>query len=378
MIGRKGNVSENLGCSAFFGTILVLSWTVSICAREAWNARIPQALQECRQKVVSVGSDMVDPANEGKLVHVTGILTGSGSNKVDDLGIGTECLILKRNVEMFQWDEICEEKTETWSDGRSSTSNSYSYQKIWWPESIDSAKFNSCASTSNPPPSDFVPPSCSIKEGVITLGSFSLNLALQEQMIIEERLPLATIPPGLMKVLPNASQTLQNGVVFLGAEPKAPRIGDRRISYSIVKPRKYTIMGMQTHGGFTTFKTGNGCDILLISPGALTPEEMLSGSEKATLMLVKSERIAEFLMISLGFFLILWGLRKADLENLIPGRIPYLILRLISRFPSLFAGSLAMMVAWTYFHPPWFYVFFPTALVFLLVIKWAQKAKGDV
>ena len=55
--------------------------------------------------MISVAEDKVDTANDGKLVHLTGLATTEDVLEDNDFGISANAIKLKRAVQMYQWKE---------------------------------------------------------------------------------------------------------------------------------------------------------------------------------------------------------------------------------------------------------------------------------
>src|SRR5262245_18526190 len=74
-----------------------------------WNegraVRTARSLEEGAGAVVSVSSTSVDPAHEGKLVHMTGEATTAETLEDPEFGVKAHALKLVRVVEMYQWEE---------------------------------------------------------------------------------------------------------------------------------------------------------------------------------------------------------------------------------------------------------------------------------
>ena len=92
-----------------------------------------QGAKEC----VIANSESVDAANEGKLVHLSGMATAEGSLADDQFAVKAEALVLKRNVEMYQWKEKTDTKTKKKLGGSEEKTTTYSYEKTWQSGRID-------------------------------------------------------------------------------------------------------------------------------------------------------------------------------------------------------------------------------------------------
>ena len=89
-----------------FGGIILFLIGIGVTA---WNegraVKTAQGLAEGSSAVVSVNSATVESANEGKLVHLSGLATTTETLRDDIFGLEATALRLKRNVEMLQWKE---------------------------------------------------------------------------------------------------------------------------------------------------------------------------------------------------------------------------------------------------------------------------------
>ena len=97
-----GRIADSIKGMLFGGAlaavaVFVLFWNEGRAVKRA------EALQEGGGAVVTVSADKVDPANEGKLVHLTGAATTTETLADAEFGITTNALKLRRVAEMYQW-----------------------------------------------------------------------------------------------------------------------------------------------------------------------------------------------------------------------------------------------------------------------------------
>ncbi len=91
--------------SLLFGLLLfVISFPV-LFWNEGRAVKTAKSLNEGESVTVSVSSDAVDPANEGKLVHTVGLATTTETIRDEMFGIEANAIRIKRVSEMFQWKE---------------------------------------------------------------------------------------------------------------------------------------------------------------------------------------------------------------------------------------------------------------------------------
>ena len=100
-----------------------------------------KTLEEGGGAVISVTAEAVDPANDGKLVHMTGEAVTDVTLTDPEFGISANALKFKRIVEMYQWEESTEKETKKKVGGGTETKTTYSYSKTWSSSVIQSDSF---------------------------------------------------------------------------------------------------------------------------------------------------------------------------------------------------------------------------------------------
>ncbi|HRD76837.1 MAG TPA: hypothetical protein PK264_13030, partial [Hyphomicrobiaceae bacterium] len=93
------------------GLALVPASIVGIFWNEGRAVTTSRSLTEGAGLVVNVDAAKVDPANQGKLVHVAGPVKAASMLKDVDLGVSADALRLVRVIEMYQWKERRETET---------------------------------------------------------------------------------------------------------------------------------------------------------------------------------------------------------------------------------------------------------------------------
>src|SRR5207248_2893047 len=83
----------------------------------------------------------LDPANEGKLVYVSGDATIAETLQDPVFKISVPALKLTREVEIYQWTERSETKTESQLGGKEKKTTSYYHEKKWVKEPVPSGSF---------------------------------------------------------------------------------------------------------------------------------------------------------------------------------------------------------------------------------------------
>jgi hypothetical protein len=174
---------------------------------------------------VNVAADRVDPANEGRHVHIAGKLEVGAPARDEQLGVGANAAVLLRNVEMYQWREHC--------NGGDCT-----YEAAWSRQPIDSHKFRHVDGHENPPPrlADARFASDSIRVGAFSVAAD----VIAQGAAVELPVRSADLPPNLA-----ASFSDANGALYAGGDPAHPKVGEVRVSYAIVPPGNVELSGVQ-------------------------------------------------------------------------------------------------------------------------------------
>src|SRR5262249_46185674 len=131
--------------SAITGVLIGIVMAIAAFPLLFWNegraVRTAQSLAEGRGAVVTVSADKVDPGNERKLVPLTALAKPADTVADPALGVAVNALRLKRNVEMYQWNEKSKSETKNKLGGGTETVTTYSYEREWSTSLIDSSRF---------------------------------------------------------------------------------------------------------------------------------------------------------------------------------------------------------------------------------------------
>jgi len=176
---------------------------------------------------LKVSAEHIDPANEGRHVQVSGLLTAGSGARDPDMDISAGTAVLLRKVEMFQWREHCEH-------GAACT-----YETTWSSQRIDSSGFREPQGHENPPmrlvDAHFAP-------GDLKLGAFSADAGLVAAQVALADHPVhaADLPPNLAATFADA-----NGALYAGGDASHPLVGEVRVSYRIAPLREVVLRGVQ-------------------------------------------------------------------------------------------------------------------------------------
>lgn len=256
--GWLGRLGGSLA-GALFGILMVLGSVPLLVWNEGRAVEAIAALDAGAKAVVSVPPDAVIPANDGRLVHVAGLAAAARplEDTVFRVG-GSNLLRLERRVEMYQWREEEESRTET-SAGKETTRTTYRYTRQWSADPIDSSAFRRPDGHLNPP----MPYRSQIIDAhLVKLGAFTLDASEVRQIDAFEPLTLegggtANPPRGFR----------WNGEQFVRGSPDSPQIGDLRVGFRAVRAQPISVVALQSAGGLTPYHGPDGRGIDLVRTG---------------------------------------------------------------------------------------------------------------
>lgn len=267
--------------SAFGGVLTGLALLVACVGLLAWNegrsVKSIRANNEGGGAVVSVGTDRLDQANEGHLVHFTGSARAEGLRTDPELGVSADGLSLSRKVEHYQWVENRQTETRTKLGGSEETVTTFTYERKWTSSPEDSSAFQQPAGHQNPAPTLS---NESFQAETARVGAFTLDAAILSQVPADTALtPTAEQATAASQALSRPVR-VQDGALYVGANPALPQPGDMRVSYSVApQTTTLSIIGAQTAGGVQPYPAKAGAPILMVRAGAASAEQMFSAAK---------------------------------------------------------------------------------------------------
>ena len=319
------------GLALFIAGFPLLFWNEGRAVARA------KSLDAGQKAVVSVVVDAVDPANEGKLVHVSGLATTKDVLSDAVFGVTSTAIRLERKVQIFQWVENEETKREKRGDKVIETTR-YTYEKKWCDEPVSSEGFKEHGHE-NPPLSAFQ--NLEQLAGNVTLGAFHLGPDYIERIGGETKFPLAqdhVLPPelvgatvreggvyisykaviaatagantavaGALSGVSNTVAGVVSGVSNAVATAAsvvvgAPEVGDQRIAFKRILPHDISIVARQTGEKFAPWTAPNGEMVSLQCDGLRDAAAMFANAKRANSMITWIFRL-------IGFFLMYFGLK---------------------------------------------------------------------
>ena len=336
---------------AIVGVLIGLLLVAGTCIGLFWNegraVQTSRSLAEGSGLVVDVPAARVDPANEGRLIHLAGDLA-TGADLVDlDLGVTARAARLARKVEMFQWKEESQSSSQKKLGGGEETTTTTTYTRTWSDRRIDSSRFRNPSGHANPQPR-FGESDVTARDA--TLGAFRPGGAALRAIPASQDLtvPAAALDRIRARLGP---VSVQDGRLFLGRDPANPAVGDLRVSYRIVPEGPASLIGRQTGGDITAFQTKAGDQLLMGETGLVPADAMFRSAAVENTILTWAIRLACAIFMWMGWFLLLRPIAVAgDLVPLI-GSVLAAGAGLAAFLLTVVTAPLVAAIAWLFYRP---------------------------
>ena len=328
------NWLERMGSSfkgILTGLVLIAASALLLFWNEGRAVKTARRLSEGAGAVVSVPSDKVDSANEGKLVHVSGRAETKDVLTDPQFGLSVTALKLKRQVEIFQWVEHTETRQVKKGD-KTYEETTYTYKQEWCSKPVDSSGFKE-AGHGNPPTvmpftdQELLAPN-------VTLGAFKLSEAnvkriggskaydYPQDFKLPEALKRAKLVNGVIYVpalkaaatAPTASSS--GGSPLLAAAQAAasnavetvvrdasvsPAVGDLRVTVRVTEPHDISLCQKQVGDTFMPWPASDGKTIALQQDGLADAAAMFADAQTANTRLTWILRLVGFVLMFAGF-----------------------------------------------------------------------------
>jgi len=331
------------------GFLLILGMVVLLFWNEGRAVQTARSLTEGAGAVTSVGSDRIDPANEGRLVHATGTVT-SGETLADlDFGITATGVSLIRRAEMYQWIEKKTTETRTKLGGGEETVTTYTYSRGWDDEPQDSSSFRVPAGHENPQ-MQWRDRTFALSQA--RMDAWRLDVHTLSRMGGEEAMPLT--PADAEKVKQTfgwAAATVSQGRIFIGDDPSAPKVGDQRIAYELAPLGVISVVAKQAGDGFTQYQTSAGDALFMVDRGIVPAAQMFDDAQSENTVVTWIIRAVGLLFLAIGFALAMGPI--GVIADVIPflGSIIRMGTGLIAFVLAIAVGTVVIAIAWFWYRP---------------------------
>ena len=328
-----------------FGIILFLGSFFLVWWNEGNSIRTENDLKKGNKDIISVKSDTPLPANENKLVHLSGKVETADTLIDDEFGIATNAIALSRKVLIYQWVESTTERTEKELGGSEKVITEYNYTKKWVYEPTNSSGFkieeghlNKC----DFPYRDTITMAQNVK-----VGSFDLTAPLLQQI---DKFEDYIIDSNLY----NKTFTISSNTIYLGSGKinDDPEIGDMKILFQVAyAPEMVSIIAQQLKGTLSPYIGENGTKIVKLAYGTVSADNMIK-------LALKENSSQTWILRGLGLVLCIIGL----ILILKPISVIMDVLPILGSIANFGAGILSVIlglililttisIAWLFYRP---------------------------
>ena len=364
------------GLALFILGFPVLFWNEGNCVKTA------KALDEGEGACVPVESiAKVDPEMEGRLVHMTGRADTQDVLTDEQFGVSATAIALNRKTEMFQWRENSETTEKKNLGGSVTRTTTYTYEKVWSEAVIDSSGFKE-AGHDNPGVIEF--PSVEKLAVNVSFGAFRLNERQIARIGSDQAYAFPTDfvcrvsrvqRQGNVILVPNKAtrdNALNNRDV--AAEP---RIGDMRVTFTVVRPHDISIVAKQRGDTFVAYLAKTKKKVDLIQDGVVDCAEMFEDARDANTLFTWFVRLGGLLIMYIGLSMVLKPL--SVLGDVLPilGTVIGWGTGLVAGVVALVCALVTIAVAWIFYRPV-LAVLLLVAAGALVFLVWKKKQSKKV
>ena len=279
---------------------LIVGASILIFWNEGRAVQTARSLTEGEGLVIAVDQAKVDPANEGKLVHISGDLATKLPLTDPEFGISTSAARLVRTVEVYQWKEESRTETKKNLGGSEDKVTTYTYTQAWSEPRIDSSRFHEPGGHENPQQRYR---RLEVAARDATLGAFRPGEAVLRRLATDEDYRIDPATAGTLRDR-FGQATVADGRIYVGLDPARPRLGDTRVSYRIARVGPVSLIGRQSGTDFNEFPTKAGDRLLMASTGTVSANDMFKAAEAENRLLTWILRGVGSVLMLVGFALI--------------------------------------------------------------------------
>ncbi len=308
-----------------FGIVLILLFGVALFAMERYSAAERDALADAQSTALNMPDvTKIDPAFDGKLVSAQGKITTSETIKDALFGLNIEGLGLVYSVSYYQNVNTGEDDKVEWTKRPESSLDSdeegvntlilkgvhngitYVSQASMGAYKLDKELLHSLVRASSFT-QNFTPDQLQIiHESILDDANRERNPADSAEMYLKEKAAGKT-PSILAKVMYDE--------LYLGYDPKKPRLGDMRVTFYSIPAQEASLIGLVHKDTLQAYESAKGDEIPLIYPGKLNAEQILAKRIAESHDNVWLLRIIFAIFMILGMRAVISYMSRAELQE---------------------------------------------------------------
>ncbi len=374
-----GQRLKNSGKGIVGGIVMFILGTIIIFWNEGRTARQYRAIKETGKVCIEMpDANEIDPAFEGKCVHTIAIASTEDVLTDNYFGVSVNAIAIDRDVEYYQWVEHTQTTTKDKVGGGQETTTTYSYSKEWCSSPVSTTNFENIVTqqgermdntTKVVIPTDG---EHQVAENV-KFGAYQLPSKMKGAFGCNQKFPLNDLN------VPGA--TVNENVVYYGANPNAPEVGDVRVTLTkSVASGEASLIAVVAGDTFTDYVAKNGNANSWIQLGSQSTDQMIATAKA-------NNKILGWILRVLGALLIVFGLKGIfDILVTLLKVLPFLAnianvgVSLVCWLVGLAWAFIIAAIAWIIYHPA---IGIPlavvaVALIVFLSMKSKKAAPADV
>ncbi len=338
------------------GLVFFAAGTGLLYWNEGRTVKTGDSIAEARAVTVPVTDiSRLNPELDGKVIHASGRAETADVLVDPFFGVNATAIRLLRKVEYYQWVETARTETRKKVGGSEEKVTTYTYTKEWVSTPVDSSVFRdenyknvNFAYGNFEDTEDFA--------STVTFGAYVLPQSMKAA--ITGAVPLETELSDERRLALEKSLSLnsshiraQNNIIYLGANPFVPEVGDVRVTFTQVPPAEVSIVAKVTGNSFEPFIASNGYSFSRLNMGRVSAENMFAGAEEGNTVLAWVLRVVGALVVIAGLGMILRPL--SVLADVVPffGSLVGMGAGLIAGLVGAAWSCLIIAVAWVRFRP---------------------------
>ena len=288
---------------AFIGILVGIGMIIGAIVLVFWNEGHSLHTAQSKKAVIAVPNSPLNTQNNLKVVYLSGLATTKDKLEDNLLGITLNAINLNRKVEMYQWQEKKETKTESQMGGSEKQTTTYTYDQTWSDKLIDSSNFKNPQGHQNPTSMPIQSQQQYAK--TVTVGDFLLPDTLIVQINVRQPVDLAKVNQESLKTQYNKPVTLTNNELYLGQNPQSPQPGDLRINLTVAYPQDVSIIAQQSGNTLQPYLAPAGESIMLLSTGQHSSDQMIGEAQSQNSLMAWGLRLLSLALLIIGFSLIM-------------------------------------------------------------------------
>jgi hypothetical protein len=362
--GLRQRAADGAPKGLFAGALFGLACITVAIGLQFWN----EGRAQRRATVLEAAAEMAMPVAQTKgsaaLVHASGRATAASPVQDPVFDVSAQALGLRRTVEMFQWVERREKRSEKRADGSTREYEVFRYEQAWSDDYQNSNDFNQPDGHRNPPAPMFSSEQFKVAE--VRVDARPLDPLIAADIDGWEALPVtpAQLPPNLA-----ASFSAADGWLFSGESIRGPALGDVRIRFEQIPEGPVSLLAALESEQLRPATVASDSAFFLIARGEQGAPALIEDARSANSVLAWVLRVGGFGLLWLGFGLCMRPLvRLAEWVPLL-GRLVGGLAAVVSFCLAAVFSLLAISTGWLWHRALWLLglLLLIGAVVFLLL-----------